>query len=148
MKKNRRLVDTRATEKFHFRYLGMWVLITVSLIAVLNITLYLLVMAHWGEAARMAAVLGERSANMPIPLVTGVVVEVGVFAAALLYLARLTSHRIAGPYIRLRAAFEKIRDGERTYRLQFREYDQLADLAATFNQMMDALCGPPDAPAE
>ena len=66
-------------------------------------------------------------------------------------LAKFTSHRIAGPFIRLRRAFNEVRDGDLDHLLKFRKYDRLTMLEDSFNGMMESLrerirnAGHPDA---
>ena len=47
----------------------------------------------------------------------------------------MTGHRIAGPYIRLNAAFDELRNGNLDYRVKFRDYDHLEEVEEAFNVM-------------
>ena len=131
---------------FTLRRVAMAILvaITVSLIVVLNLMFYLLVMQQWGYAAD--DMLGGSGAGpnrlLRIVLIVSLTLETLGFAVAATYLARLTSHRIAGPYIALQKTCERIRDGETTLRQRFRQYDRLEELQTAFNDMLDTLCPP------
>jgi len=138
-RKKRKLRNMRLTEKFHFAHLGIWIVISIGLVALVNFLLYIVIVQQLdlimdsggggglGEVGRMR-------------LAFGLILEGFVFAVALVVLAKSTSHRIAGPHLRTIRTCREIQNGNRGLRLKFREYDLLEDVADAFNSMMDSLC--------
>ncbi len=49
------------------------------------------------------------------------------------------SHRIAGPLHRLKQYMKKLGDGDFALRLRFRTYDEIHDVADSFNEMVENL---------
>ena len=135
----RRLSSIKLTRQYHFRYLGLWVLMTLTLVLIVNVVLYALMMDRWRDVGG----LGE-GPNTDVEFVRNVFVASMVawtlfFLAAIGGFAMVTVHRIAGPFIRLRMAFEEVRDGNFEYRLRFRSYDHLQDIEQSFNEMMESI---------
>ena len=132
----RKLSSIKLTRKFHFRYLGLWILITIGLVVVANLLLFLLAEQRWQDLyTQDTQFLDEymmQRQMMAIALVFGAI----LFSAAIVALAKITAHRIAGPYVKLQRVFESVRDGNMDQELSFRRYDHLEELAAAFNEMM------------
>jgi nitrogen fixation/metabolism regulation signal transduction histidine kinase len=126
----------RLTRKFHFRYLGFWIVITVCLLVLLNVSLYLLLEEQWKDMRALAGDLVDTNESIPLPFLIGVLVETALFAGAAVFLAMSTAHRIAGPYIRLQRTFREVSEGNLDLTLKFREYDRLEELEEAFNAMM------------
>ncbi len=138
----RSLRSLRLTRAYHYRYLGLWMMVTIALMVVCNLTLYL-----WLQE-RFASGLGSLtdpaySWSLQFRQYLGgiLIIETLVFAIGIVALGKLTAHRIAGPYLRIQKTCEAVRDGDDALRLQFRDYDGLQDLARTFNEMVDAVRG-------
>ena len=55
-----------------------------------------------------------------------------------LYLVFFT-HRLVGPLVRVKYAFDAIRKGDYSVRINLRKHDYLKDVADSFNQMADSL---------
>lgn len=69
----------------------------------------------------------------------------------ILFVCALTAHRIAGVHIKLKATFDRIAAGDLECRLYFRKEDNLEDVAASFNAMLESLLKqtpPPERPVE
>ena len=132
----RQLSNVKLTRKFHFRYLGLWIMITIGLVVVANLLLFLLAEQHWQDLYTLdTQFLDEymmQRRMMAIALGFGAL----LFSAAVVALAKITTHRIAGPYIKLQRVFESVRDGNMDQELNFRKYDHLEELEAAFNEMM------------
>lgn len=136
---NRQLSNVKLTGKFHFRYLGLWVLITIVLVVVANLLLFLLAEQHWQELYTLDTGFHEEYETQRQMMAMALGVGALLFSAAFVALAKITAHRIAGPYIKLQHVFESVRDGNMDQKLSFRQYDHLEELAASFNEMMVAI---------
>jgi nitrogen fixation/metabolism regulation signal transduction histidine kinase len=133
---NRKLSNVKLTKEFHFRYLGLWVLISIGLVVVANLLLFLLAEQHWKDLyAQDTQFLAEYMMQRQM-MAAALGVGALLFSAALVALAKTTAHRIAGPYVKLQRVFESVRDGNLDQELSFRKYDHLDELAAAFNEMM------------
>jgi nitrogen fixation/metabolism regulation signal transduction histidine kinase len=133
---NRKLSNVKLTKEFHFRYLGLWVLISIGLVVVANLLLFLLAEQHWKDLyAQDTQFLAEYMMQRQM-MAAALGVGALLFSAALVALAKTTAHRIAGPYVKLQRVFESVRDGNLDQELSFRKYDHLDELAAVFNEMM------------
>jgi len=69
------------------------------------------------------------------PLITVVPIIFIILALIVIYI----SHRIAGPLNRLKQAMQKVGQGDFSSKLKFRKYDEIHDVADTFNAMVDEL---------
>ena len=138
-KKKRSLSNIWMTKKFHLRYLGLWVLTTVSLILLLNYLLYLIIMEQWVYTTDVWMTSPGSTPPLHSLVAGALMLEAFFFSVAVIYLGSVTSNRIAGPHIRLKRVCENIRDGETNQRLNFRSYDRLEDVEAAFNGMIESL---------
>ncbi|MFC1452839.1 HAMP domain-containing protein [Verrucomicrobiota bacterium] len=134
----RTLGNVRLTRKYHFRYMGLWIVMAVCLVVVVNLLLHLFVTERWGGPGAGSGAYQEfdfirKGWGMIM------VLEIAFFAVAIVGLAVTTAHRIAGPFIRLRNVFDAVRDGNVDTRLKFRTEDGLEELESAFNAMMDSL---------
>jgi methyl-accepting chemotaxis protein len=137
--RQRKVSNMKLTSKFHLAHMGIWLVICIPLVGLLNFLLYLLITQQMNF---MDDSLGGAAGGAPetrLWLALGLIVEGLVFSLAFVFLAMNTSHRVAGPYIKLKRTCEQIRDGDRDLRLRFRDYDLLEDVAQAFNQMVEAL---------
>lgn len=117
----------RLTLPYMLRYSALWLVVTVLAVAVFGIACYLVASDHLvGEARQhVALVLGAQT----VFLILGVIA-----------LAIFTTHRLAGPYIALKRAFEEVTRGEMDRPLRLRGSDaHLRELEDGFNQMTAAL---------
>lgn len=148
----RKLKNVKFTEKYRFQYMGLWMVVCFFLIALLDVTVFLLyeqlnLLAHpQGVDVEMGLALDQTASMITILLLTS------VFGFAVIALAIFTAHRIGGPHIAMKRTMNAIREGDLNRRLKFRDYDKLEDLEADFNGMMDSLrvrindAGSPDEP--
>ena len=132
----RRLSNVKLTRKFHFRYLGLWVLITILLVVIADLLLFLLSEEHWQALYTLDTRFQDQYMMQRQMMAAALGLATLLFSSAVVVLAKFTAHRIAGPYIKLQHVFESVRAGNLDQELHFRKYDHLDELAATFNQMM------------
>ena len=135
----RKLFSFKHTRKFHFRYMGMWVLVSVSLVGVANVLLFLLAEEHWRELYTMDTQFQAQYLVQRQMMAMALGFEALLFSAAMVVLAKSTAHRIAGPYIKLKQVFDSVRKGNMDQELHFRKYDHLEELEEAFNGMMAEL---------
>lgn len=141
----RRLSNVRLTAGFDFRYFGLWVLLTIVLASLLNIAVYLLLQQFWGGALGPTNASNQEFSFVNSGLRILFVIMEAVMLVGIVALAVSTAHRIAGPYVRLRRAFDDVCGGNLKHRVKFRDYDKLESLAEAFNSMMDSLPSKEDA---
>ena len=144
----RKLSNMRLTKRHHFSYMGLWAVISVCLVVVLNLILYLLIEERWGGLHSLDNIFHQQYIAGRRAFVIAMAIETFLFIVAFVSLARFTAHRIAGPYIRLRIVFDAVRNGNLQQRLTFRDYDHLEELAQAFNDMMSAIRSGIDEDAE
>ncbi|HTQ79249.1 MAG TPA: methyl-accepting chemotaxis protein [Thermoanaerobaculia bacterium] len=117
----------KLTSPYVLRYLGLWLVVTILAVLVFSVTSYYLFADRLtgGELRRFAGIL----------LVQTICVVLAIVALAL-----FTTHRLAGPLIALKRAFDDVKAGNLGRRLQFRRTDvQLHEVATAFNEMMESL---------
>ena len=149
--RQRSLWNVRLTRAFHYRYMGLWIVLTIFLVLLFNVFFHLLVKERWLSLRPSATDADAAFALVARPLLIAQAIEVVLFSVAIVGLAKLTSHRIAGPYLQLRRICAEVRGGDLDSRLRFRRSDRLADLEAEFNAMLEALkarIGAADRPGE
>jgi methyl-accepting chemotaxis protein len=139
----RKFSNIKLTQQFHYRHMGLWVIISISLIVLLNISVYLLLTQQWLYLGGMATDEPDAARMLTRFLGGFLLVETLLFCIAIVYMARATSHRIAGAFIALKKTCDRVSAGERSVRQKFRSYDHLDDLERSFNRMLDSLT-PPD----
>ncbi|MEI8140333.1 MAG: hypothetical protein WCI03_10755 [bacterium] len=130
------LANVKLTNKFHFRYLGLWILLTIGLTVVASLLLFLLAEQHWHDLYALDTRFQEEYMMQRQLMAMALGFATLLFSAAVVGLAKITAHRIAGPYIKLQRVFEAVRDGNLNQELSFRKYDHLEELAGAFNEMM------------
>lgn len=135
----RKLSNIKLTSQFHYRHMGLWIMIAISLIVLLNISVYLLLTQQWLYLGGMAADEPQAARMVCRYLGSFLVVETLVFCAAIVYMARTTSHRISGAFLALQKTCDRVSAGEQSARQHFRAYDHLDDLERAFNRMLDTL---------
>lgn len=139
MQHKRSLRNLRLTKDFHFRYLGLWIIICMTLLVAVNVTLFLWVSAHFSGMRSILSGSHTKFIEFREYIMYALFIEMCIFGIGLVALAKLTAHRIAGPYIRLQRTFDSIREGNSELRLSFRDYDGLDHVAESFNQMMETV---------
>lgn len=118
----------RYTLPYVFKFLGLWIVVTVLAVLVFGVTSYLLLTQR---------ILGPDQRDLALVIL---LVQTIVALAAVATLAVFTTHRLAGPMIALRRAFEDVKDGDLERQLRFRSSDDhLVELETAFNGMMGSL---------
>ena len=133
----RKLSNVKLTRQFHYRHMGLWIVLTICLVLMFNLTFNLFVEERWSQLAGTDAGDVYAAVRHSLWLTQGI--EMLLFCMAIVILAKLTSHRIAGPLIRFKMAFNEVRSGNLSYRLKFRKTDRLTEWEDAFNAMMDAI---------
>jgi methyl-accepting chemotaxis protein len=117
----------RLTYPYALRYLGLWLMVTILAVLVFSVTSYFLFATRLegAELHRFATIL---------------FLETVVVIAALIALALFTTHRLVGPFIALKRAFDDVQAGDLTRRLRLRRTDgPLQEVETAFNEMMESL---------
>lgn len=116
----------RFTLPFLFKYSALWLTVTVLTGLVFGVASY-------------TATLGRPGGN-PKHFLLIVAAQTVFLVLAMVALAIFTTHRLAGPYIALKRAFEEVKRGELNHPLRLRSTDRhLLELEASFNEMMASL---------
>lgn len=124
---HRRGTGVKFTVPFLARFSALWMAVTIAVVLVFSATSYLMVVDRVEQGGRSH-------------LVTILAVQTIVLILAIVALAVFTTHRLAGPYIALKRAFEEVKRGELNHPLRFRNADvHLQDLENSFNEMTEAL---------
>lgn len=132
----RTLSNAKLTRRFHVRFMGLWVLLTICLVFTFNAVLYLYVVERWGYEPGMGSLQYEEYQDVVQTLVLLMCVEMALFVVAIIGLAVFTAHRIGGLLLHLECACKAVLEGHLDYRLHLRDYDHLEDLELIFNQMV------------
>ena len=136
----RKLSGTRLTTKFHVRYIGVWFVISVALVVLLNVSLHFYVDQHpLSSTASPSDELFPEASLVPSERWLKMMVQTLSITVCLAALGIFTAHRVAGPYVALRKAFDAVKSGDMDHRLRFRTYDNLDEVSDAFNGMMDKL---------
>lgn len=132
----RRLSNVRLTKGYYLRYMGLWIVVTLALIAVANLLIYLLTEEHWSTLYALDTQFSDVYSMQRRMMVSMLGIEMFALSAAIVVLAKFTAHRIAGPYIKLRHVFDSVRQGNLDQELHFRKSDHLEEVEKAFNDMM------------
>ena len=135
----RRLSNVRLTRRYRIAYMGLWIAVTMLLVVVMNAVLYLYVEERWGGLASLSSSFHQQYIAIRNTFVLALIAETILFGFAIFGLAIMTTHRIAGPYVRLKAVFEEVKNGNYQQSMKFRSYDALEDVADAFNAMMERI---------
>jgi methyl-accepting chemotaxis protein len=113
----------RHTLPFMGRYAGLWVMVTLLAVAAAAVSTYLVFVERDGTGIATALIVQT--------VLTGLaVVALGVF----------TTHRLAGPWIAVRRALDRVRGGDLTTELRIRSNDShMRDVERAFNDMVATL---------
>ncbi|MDY6853260.1 MAG: hypothetical protein SWO11_00930 [Thermodesulfobacteriota bacterium] len=133
-------------KRYQFRSLGMFLtLVFFAVIVSVFSTHYFILSAVVNEMEQSGKyITAERYFSITIkPLFIIVPVILVLFS---LY-AIFYSHRTAGALHRLKQCFKMVEQGEFPDKLEFRKYDEIRDIAESFNDMVEGLkkrCGDKD----
>jgi nitrogen fixation/metabolism regulation signal transduction histidine kinase len=119
--------------------MGLWIVIVTALVIALNVMLYLYAEERWAglyswDESLHSAYLSHRMAFMGV-----MILETALFVVGAVLLAKFTSHRIAGPYIKIVNVCNAVRDGDVDQIMKFRTYDKLDYVEKAFNDMLASL---------
>ena len=122
-------LGVRHTLAYMLPFSGLWLVVTIAAMVVFGITCYLV--------ATASPLLDDASRNR---LAIILVMQTLFLIAAVIALAIFTTHRLAGPYVALRRAFEAVKNGDFERPLRFRSSDvHLREVQASFDEMLAAL---------
>lgn len=113
--------------------------------AVLLMSLFLLAaLGVWLDAyvhfAKLQPEVGEAQyLSMLYALNKVIMVQLGVSMVLVAAVAILFSHLVAGPAYHLKRVMDSVRNGDLSQRVRLRKWDELKDVAESFNAMMDSL---------
>jgi nitrate/nitrite-specific signal transduction histidine kinase len=117
----------RHTLPYVVRFAGLWLVVTIAAIVVASVS------SFWLFAERV----GEGGAAQ---LRTVIVVQATLSILAVIALAVFTTHRLAGPWIAVRRALDRVRDGDLDGGLRLRATDpRIKEVELAFAQMLDSL---------
>ena len=106
------------------RFAGLWLIVTLAAVAVAVASTYLMLQAD-GSGARSG---------------TALLFETVLVVIAVVALAVFTTHRLAGPWIAIRRALDRVRDGDLDTPLRIRTVDPyLREVERAFNEMRESL---------
>ena len=115
----------RYTLPYLGRFAGLWVLVTLTAVAVAAASSYL--------------VFAERSAD-EASVGGALLLQTVLIALAVIALGIFTTHRLAGPWIAVRRALDRVRSGDLETELRIRSNDaHLREVERSFNEMIAAL---------
>ncbi len=134
----RSLKSMKLTVHLHWHYMGLVFLLCLLFAVCSTASVWLLSQMQSDLARQFEPELAEYLEAEQLRALVVFGVQVGLFLTGLVFTLMLTAHRIAGPRIALMRVFQRVRDGETTARLKFREYDRLEDVEKAFNEMMEA----------
>ena len=117
----------RHTLPYVIRFAGLWLVVTTAAIVVASISSYWLFAERVGDA-------GEAQLRKVI------IIQATLSILAVLALALFTTHRLAGPWIAVRRALDRVRDGDLDSGLRLRATDpRIKEVELAFAQMLDSL---------
>lgn len=141
---NQPVVNKRRTvfiqRAFQGRFIA-WMLVMILLFAVCSaFILYLLLASDLQSEARSAHLrIADTWQKLGTSIVIGNLVS-AVFAGICVAVVVLyTSHKIAGPLYRFQKLFGEVGRGNLDLSASLREHDQMKELAAAFDEMLEAL---------
>lgn len=135
----RKITNVKLTAKYHAQFMGWWIILSIFQLLAIDALLFLVFRNNviGSTPAASGSVLDILAAHSMFLVPLGMITL--LLLSAVVSLAILTAHRIAGPYIALRRTFNAIKAGDLNVRLRFRSYDNMDDVATPFNEMMDSL---------
>jgi HAMP domain-containing protein len=133
------LLNCRRALRMQVRFLGMWLVMAGIMAVALVVGSYFMSDQLWRSYLALHAPLASEAFARPNPLAGYVLFSSVLLITGICALAIHTGHRVAGPYQALKRTFNEVREGNLECRLRFRSTDGLDDVAASFNEMMDAI---------
>ena len=117
------------TASFIGQFSGIWLVVTVAAVLVASISSYLAVAAFVGGADQIGR-----------GLLLSLILQTALTIVAVVILAIFTTHRLAGPWIAVRRACQRVRDGDLDSRLRIRNRDSyLRAVEEDFNSMLESM---------
>jgi nitrate/nitrite-specific signal transduction histidine kinase len=117
----------RHTLPYVVRFAGLWLVVTIAAIVVASVSSYMVFAERAGEA--------EAS-----HLRTVVTIQAVLSILAVIALALFTTHRLAGPWIAVRRALDRVTAGDLDSGLRLRATDpRIKEVELAFAQMLDSL---------
>ena len=117
----------RHTLPYVVHFAGLWLVVTIAAIVVASMSSYWLFAERAGDAgaAQLSKVIW---------------IQATLSILAVIALALFTTHRLAGPWIAVRRALDKVREGDLDTGLRLRAVDpRIKDVELAFAQMLDSL---------
>ena len=135
----RKLKNIRLTKEHQIKYYGWWFIVSILLILLLSACFFLLFEEQWQSILmqnpdRSLEYVFSRSRFVTTLVFVSLLLMIGITILGI-----FTAHRIAGPFVALRNAFDEVKKGNFDHRIQFRKEDELAEIQSSFNEMMDTL---------
>lgn len=127
MAKTIRGTGLRHTLPYVLRFAGLWLLVSIAAVVVASVSSYWLFAERVGEggAAQLRKVI---------------LIQAILSILAVVALAVFTTHRLAGPWIAVRRALDRVRDGDLDSGLRLRATDpRIKEVELAFAQMLDSL---------
>ncbi len=125
----RSIKNVTLTKGYHLLYMGPQAFITLMILGLIYAVLLYRILS-----------LAREGHDIPyLALATGSTLIITLAALLSCGAAVFAAHRMAGVHIKLAQVFDLIAEGHFDTRLKFRKTDQLEDVEAAFNKMMDSL---------
>ena len=125
-------------KRYQFRMLGLlFVIVFIGTFIAILATHYFTLSAivHQAQQAKEPPELDKLIFATFQPLIIVSIVIFMILTPIIIYI----SHRIAGPLYRLKMYMKKVSEGNFTSELHFRKFDEIHDVADTFNEMIAKL---------
>ena len=117
----------RHTLPYVLRFAGLWLVVTIAAIVVASMSSYMVFAQRASETAAAQ-------------LRTVVTIQAVLSILAVIALAVFTTHRLAGPWIAVRRALDRVREGDFDTGLRLRATDpRIKEVELAFAQMLDSL---------
>ena len=127
MAKTIRGTGLRHTLPYVLRFAGLWLVVSIAAVVVASVSSYWLFAERVGEAG--AAQLRKV-----------IFIQATLSILAIIALALFTTHRLAGPWIAVRRALDRVRDGDFDTGLRLRASDpRIKEVELGFAEMLDSL---------
>ncbi len=119
----------------------LWVVLVMVLVSILSATLLYFLLTSFYESQAQSAhiVLVESWQHLGIAIVMGNLFSLLLGSGVVAYIVLHRSHKIAGPLYRFCRTFEQIGAGELKDIIQLRKNDELSEVSASIQQMIDGL---------
>lgn len=118
------------TREHHRLYMGVWILLTLSMEVLTFLAAVCVIYAYFGS-------MNPQSLNLFI----GSTAVVGTIAFFTALGGVRTAHRLAGVHIQLERVFSQVGEGRRDVALRFRASDDLGQVEEAFARLMESVSG-------